>query len=71
LEITNQGKDYFIDQLQEENQSKVEQLITFSRKGGELGTKLLQLAPSVTSTGKQGGGVNGQGTVGGHGDGEH
>ncbi len=45
LKITNRGKDYFIDQLQKERRADLEQLVSFSRKVGELETKLLQLGP--------------------------
>jgi hypothetical protein len=50
LKITNRGKDYFIEQLTndrknftEERQTFVDKLITFTRKVGELETKLQQL----------------------------
>lgn len=47
LQITNKGKDFFIKQLQEERHNHIEQLLTQSRRVGELETKLLQLeAPS-------------------------
>ncbi len=44
LKITNRGKDYFIEQLQRERQANIEQLMGYSRKVGELETKLLQLS---------------------------
>jgi hypothetical protein len=44
LRITNRGKDYFIEQLQRERQANIEQLMSYSRKVGELETKLLQLS---------------------------
>jgi hypothetical protein len=55
LKITNKAKDYFIEQLKEdreafasERQVFVEKLITFTRKVGELETKLLQIrAPTA------------------------
>lgn len=50
LKITNRAKDYFIEQLKQdreavaaERQTFVEKLIVFTRKVGELETKLLQL----------------------------
>jgi hypothetical protein len=43
LKITNRGKDFFIDQLQKERDSILNQLLTSSRKVGELETKLLRL----------------------------
>jgi hypothetical protein len=43
LEITNRGKDYFIGRLERERDGFFEQLLTASRKVGELETKLLQL----------------------------
>ena len=45
LKITNRGKDFFIDQLQKERDGFFNQLLSASRKVGELETKLLQLAP--------------------------
>ena len=45
LRITNRGKDYFIEQLQRERQHHVEQLVSASRRVGELETKLMQLGP--------------------------
>jgi|ERR1051325_3947941 hypothetical protein len=46
LQITNQGKDYFIDRLQQERERFDEKLIAFARRVGELESKLLQLEPS-------------------------
>ena len=47
LKIVNRGKDYFIEQIQKERSSFIDQLLTASRKVGELETKLHQLeAPS-------------------------
>jgi hypothetical protein len=50
LKITNKGKDFFIEQLQKERESfvqerqdYVEKLMNFNHKVGELETKLLQL----------------------------
>ena len=43
LKITNRGKDYFIEQIQKERDGFVDQLLSASRKVGELETKLLQL----------------------------
>ena len=43
LKITNRGKDYFIEQLQKEREGLLEQVVSASRKVGELETKLLQL----------------------------
>ncbi len=43
LEITNRAKDHFIEQLQKERNGFFDQLLTASRKMGELETKLLQL----------------------------
>jgi hypothetical protein len=43
LRITNRGKDYFIEQLQKEREGLLEQVVTASRKVGELETRLLQL----------------------------
>lgn len=40
LKLTNRGKDYFIEQLQEERKEFVEQLINASKRVGELETKL-------------------------------
>jgi hypothetical protein len=58
LKITNRGKDYFIEQLQneretfgKERQEYVEKLMSFNRKVGELETRLLQLeAPASESS---------------------
>jgi len=43
LKITNRAKDIVIGQIQKEREGFFEQLITASRKVGELETKLLQL----------------------------
>jgi hypothetical protein len=62
LKIANRGKDYFIDVLQgerekfhQEREGYVNKLIGFSRKVGELSTRLLQLGspeqPSGTTSG--------------------
>jgi hypothetical protein len=45
LKITNRGKDYFIDQLQKERTANLEQIVSFSRKVGEMESKLLQPWP--------------------------
>ena len=44
LKITNRGKDFFIERLQEERETHVERLMTLSRKVGELETELRQLS---------------------------
>jgi hypothetical protein len=44
LKITNRGKDYFINQLEKERTANLEQLVSLSRKVGELETKILQLS---------------------------
>ena len=44
LKITNRGKDFFIEQLQIERQTHVQELMTLSRKVGELETELRQLS---------------------------
>ena len=41
LKIVNQGKNYFIDQLQKERQNLMDKLINASYKVGELETRLL------------------------------
>ena len=46
LKIINRGKDYFIEQIQKERNSFIDQVLTASRKMGELETKLLQLGTS-------------------------
>ena len=46
LQITNQGKDYFIERLQIERERFDEKLIVFARRVGELESKLLQLESS-------------------------
>ena len=43
LEITNRAKDYYIGRLEKERDGVFEQLLTASRKVGELETKLLQI----------------------------
>jgi len=43
LKITNRAKDMFIDQLKAERENFVQQLMTHSKRIGELETKLLQL----------------------------
>lgn len=51
LKTTNRGKDYLIEQLQRERQPSVEELMNYSRKVGELETRLLQRAgPDEEST---------------------
>ena len=46
LKIANRGKDYLIDQMQKERDGFFEQVISASRKVGELENKLLQLGTS-------------------------
>jgi hypothetical protein len=48
LEITNRAKDYFIGRLEKERDGFFEQLLTASRKMGELETKLLQIEGQKT-----------------------
>lgn len=43
LKIANRGKDFLIDQLKTERNGFFDQLLSASRKVGELETKLLQL----------------------------
>ena len=43
LRIVNKGKDYFIERLQKDRENMTEQVISASRKVGELEAKLLQL----------------------------
>ena len=43
LKIANRGKDYLIDQLKDERNGFFDQLLTASRKVGELENRLLQL----------------------------
>ena len=43
LKIANRGKDYLIDQMQKERNGFFDQLLSASRKVGELETRLLQL----------------------------
>jgi hypothetical protein len=43
LKIANRGKDYLIEQLQKERNGFFDQLLSASRKVGELETRLLQL----------------------------
>jgi hypothetical protein len=43
LKIANRGKDLFIEQMQKEWNGFFDQLLTASRKMGELETKLLQI----------------------------
>jgi len=43
LQITNRAKDMFIEQLRQECDGFFDQLLTASRKAGELEMKLLQL----------------------------
>ena len=54
LKITNRGKDYFIDQLKRERESfaqeretHVDQLMTLSRKVGQLETSLRQISDAA------------------------
>lgn len=47
LEITNRAKDFFIEQLQKERTSFLDQVMAASRKVGELETKLLQIESPV------------------------
>ncbi len=46
LKITNRGKDYFIEQLQKEREGLMQQVVSASRKMGELETRLLQVEGS-------------------------
>ena len=43
LKITNRAKDFFVEQLQKERDGFFDQLLSASRKVGELETQLLQL----------------------------
>jgi hypothetical protein len=43
LRIVNRGKDYFIEQMKSESERMLGQLVSSSRKVGELETRLLQL----------------------------
>jgi hypothetical protein len=43
LKITNRGKDYLIEKLQDERKDFFEQVISANRKVGELENRLLQL----------------------------
>jgi hypothetical protein len=49
LKITNRGKDYLIEQMQNERNGFYDQLLTANRKVGELETKLLQLESPMDS----------------------
>jgi hypothetical protein len=51
LKIANRGKDFLIEQMQKERNSFFEQLLTATRKVGELETRLLQLGTSKGSNG--------------------
>ena len=55
LKITNREKAFFIEQLQKEREATIAQLMTYSRKVGELGTRLLQLSPLRTESSTVGG----------------
>ena len=44
LRILNRGKDYFIEQLQNERESMLEKLVSGSHRIGELENQLMQLA---------------------------
>lgn len=50
LKITNRGKDYFIEQLQKERAGLLDQVVTSSRKVGELAARLLQLEDQTNAT---------------------
>jgi hypothetical protein len=43
LKITNRGKDYFIEQLQQEREGLIKQVVDSSQRVGQLEAKLLQL----------------------------
>ena len=47
LKIVNRGKDYFIEQIKSEREGLLGQLVSSSRKVGELETRLLQLGARV------------------------
>jgi len=49
LKIANRGKDYLIEQIQKERAGFFDQLLTASRKVGELETKLLQIESPARS----------------------
>jgi hypothetical protein len=49
LKIANRGKDFLIEQMQKERTGFFDQLLTATRKVGELETRLLQLATSHDS----------------------
>ena len=50
LEIVNRAKDYFIEQMRSESERMLGQLVSSSRKVGELETRLLQLGAPVERT---------------------
>jgi hypothetical protein len=50
LKIANRGKDFLIEQMQKERNGFFDQLLTATRKVGELETRLLQLGPPQDST---------------------
>ena len=50
LKIVNRGKDYFIEQIKSEREGLLGQLVSSSRKVGELETRLLQLGAPVERT---------------------
>jgi hypothetical protein len=50
LKIANRGKDFLIEQMQKERNSFFDQLLTATRKVGELETRLLQLGTSQDSS---------------------
>lgn len=45
LKINNRAKDFIVERLQQQQEANVSQLMAYSRKVGELETRLLQLSP--------------------------
>jgi hypothetical protein len=50
LKITNKGKDFFIERLQNEYEGLIKQVVGFSHRIGQLETELLQLEKPKAST---------------------
>ena len=51
LQITNRAKDMFIERLQTERKDFLDQVVGYSRKVGQLETRLAQLLPSGKGSG--------------------
>lgn len=58
--ITNRAKDFFVEQLQQERDGFSDQLLSATRKEGELETRLLHLEGPNKASGASRGSLSGE-----------